>query len=40
MVKINKKYMIRAIELGEKARNATGDNPWVGCVIVKENKNT
>lgn len=38
MSKIKKQFMIRALQLGEKARNNTGDNPWVGCVIVKGNK--
>ena len=28
-------YMRRAIELAEQAQGQTGDNPWVGCVIVK-----
>ena len=30
--------MKRALELGELARNKTGDNPWVGCVIVSGEK--
>jgi len=30
--------MIRAMKLGEKVRNKTQDNPWVGCVIVNDNK--
>ena len=30
--------MVRALQLGEKARNKTGDNPWVGCVIVNDNE--
>jgi len=38
MNKINKKFMIRALNLGEKVRNRTGDNPWVGCVIVNGNQ--
>lgn len=29
-------FLQRAIALGEQARGRTGDNPWVGCVIVKE----
>ena len=31
-------FMIRALELGKLAFKKTGDNPWVGCVIVKDNK--
>ena len=30
--------MIRAMKLGEEVKNKTQDNPWVGCVIVKDNK--
>ena len=30
--------MIRALELGKRAFKKTGDNPWVGCVIVKDDK--
>jgi diaminohydroxyphosphoribosylaminopyrimidine deaminase/5-amino-6-(5-phosphoribosylamino)uracil reductase len=29
-------YMCLAIEQGELARGGTGDNPWVGCVIVAD----
>ena len=29
--------MIRALKLGDQVRNKTGDNPWVGCVIVNDN---
>ena len=29
------RFMLRAIELGKSARGKTGDNPYVGCVIVK-----
>ena len=35
MSEIKLRFMKRAIELGEQVRNKTGDNPWVGCVIVK-----
>ncbi|MBC8258170.1 MAG: riboflavin biosynthesis protein RibD [SAR324 cluster bacterium] len=28
--------MLRALELAEEVRHITGDNPWVGCVIVKD----
>ena len=35
---IKQQFMIRALELGEHARAKTGDNPWVGCVIVKGGK--
>ena len=28
--------MRRAVELAEQVRGQTGDNPWVGCVIVKD----
>ena len=30
--------MIRAIKIGKRGFKKTGDNPWVGCVIVKDNK--
>ena len=30
--------MRRALELAEQAHGRTGDNPWVGCVIVKDGK--
>lgn len=30
----HEKWMRLAIEEGERARGTTGDNPWVGCVIV------
>ena len=36
MNKKNKLFMMRALKLGEKVKNETGDNPWVGCVIVKD----
>ena len=29
-------FMKQAIELGMQAKGTTGDNPYVGCVIVKE----
>ena len=38
MTKLKKRFMIRALELGEKVRNKTGDNPWVGCVIVNDDQ--
>jgi len=38
MPEIKQQFMIRALELGEHARAKTGDNPWVGCVIVKDGK--
>jgi len=31
-------YMLKAIEAGEKARLRSPPNPWVGCVIVKNNE--
>ena len=31
-------YMEKVLELGEKVRGTTGDNPWVGCVIVKNSQ--
>lgn len=38
MSEINPDFMTRAIELGARAFKKTGDNPWVGCVIVKDGK--
>ena len=38
MSNLNEKFMKKAINLGEKARDKTGDNPWVGCVIVNDGK--
>ena len=38
MTKIKNKFMIRALNLGHKVKNKTGDNPWVGCVIVNDNQ--
>ncbi|SVD58455.1 uncharacterized protein METZ01_LOCUS411309 [marine metagenome] len=38
MSEIKLRFMKRALELGEQARNKTGDNPWVGCVIVSGEK--
>jgi diaminohydroxyphosphoribosylaminopyrimidine deaminase/5-amino-6-(5-phosphoribosylamino)uracil reductase len=34
MTSEHEKWMRLAIEEGERARGTTGDNPWVGCVIV------
>ena len=36
MTDFNKQLMLRAIQLGEQARDKTGDNPWVGCIIVND----
>ena len=36
MTDFDHQFMLRAIKLGEQARNKTGDNPWVGCVIVND----
>ena len=38
MSEIKLRFMKRALELGEQVRNKTGDNPWVGCVIVRGEK--
>jgi diaminohydroxyphosphoribosylaminopyrimidine deaminase/5-amino-6-(5-phosphoribosylamino)uracil reductase len=38
MPEIDPCFMIRALKLGKRAFKKTGDNPWVGCVIVKNNK--
>lgn len=38
MSNLNEQFMRRAINLGENVRNKTGDNPWVGCVIVNNGK--
>ena len=38
MPEIDPFFMIRAIKLGKRAFKKTGDNPWVGCVIVRDNK--
>ena len=38
MPEIDPCFMIRAIKLGKRAFKKTGENPWVGCVIVKDNK--
>ena len=38
MLEINHRFMKRALELGEQVRKNTGDNPWVGCVIVRGDK--
>ena len=29
-------FMLRALQLGKQAQNKTGDNPWVGCVLVHD----
>lgn len=34
----DEKFMLRAIELGEQARLLSPPNPWVGCVLVKNNE--
>ena len=31
-------HMSRALELAEQAQWETGENPWVGCVIVKDSE--
>ena len=31
-------YMKQVLELGEKVKGSTGDNPWVGCVIVRKDQ--
>mgnify|MGYP000055040221 FL=1 len=36
MTEIKRQFMLLALQLGEKARNKTGDTPWVGCVIVND----
>jgi diaminohydroxyphosphoribosylaminopyrimidine deaminase/5-amino-6-(5-phosphoribosylamino)uracil reductase len=36
MTDFNTNFMLRALQLGKQAQNKTGDNPWVGCVIVNE----
>ena len=38
MPEINPYFMTRALELGKLDFKKTGDNPWVGCVIVKDDK--
>ena len=38
MPEIDPCFMIRAIKLGKRVFKKTGDNPWVGCVIVKDDK--
>ena len=30
--------MLHALELGESVKGTTGDNPWVGCLIIKDEK--
>lgn len=34
-MKNDEQYMLRAIEVGEQARRHSSPNPWVGCVLVK-----
>ncbi len=34
----DQQFMKRAIELGKLVKGTTGDNPYVGCVIVIENR--
>ena len=34
--KTDQDYMLQALELGESVKGTTGDNPWVGCLIVKD----
>ena len=34
--KTDQEYMLQALELGESVKGTTGDNPWVGCLIVKD----
>ena len=36
--KTDQDYMLQALELGESVKGTTGDNPWVGCLIVKDGK--
>ncbi len=36
--KTDQEYMLKALELGESVKGTTGDNPWVGCLIVKDGK--
>lgn len=36
MTYFNQDFMLRAIQLGKQVKNKTGDNPWVGCVIVND----
>ena len=36
MTDFNTEFMLRALQLGKQAQNKTGDNPWVGCVIVND----
>ena len=38
MPEIDPCFMIRALKLGKRAFKKTGNNPWVGCVIVKDKK--
>ncbi|NBR20106.1 MAG: riboflavin biosynthesis protein RibD [Proteobacteria bacterium] len=34
--KTDQDYMLQALELGETVKGTTGDNPWVGCLIIKD----
>ena len=34
--KTDQDYMLQALKLGESVKGTTGDNPWVGCLIVKD----
>ena len=36
MANFNPHFMLRALQLGKQVQNKTGDNPWVGCVIVND----
>ena len=36
MTDFKSNFMLRALQLGKQAQNNTGDNPWVGCVIVND----
>ena len=36
MTDFNPHFMLRALQLGKQVQNKTGDNPWVGCVIVND----
>ena len=38
MPEIKPYFMQQALEMGKRAFKKTGDNPWVGCVIVKDYK--
>ena len=38
MTDFNANFMLRALQIGKQVQNKTGDNPWVGCVIVNDGK--